>query len=63
MVTLAAPRALCNILATALPEAMTIALPVTIALTIAASGSEHPVSVPRLAASLLPSPEPPPPRA
>ena len=42
--------------------AMTVALPVTLALTIEAAGSEHPVSVPRLVASLLPTPEPPPPR-
>lgn len=42
--------------------AMTVALPATITLTIEAAASEHPVSAPRLAASLLPTPEPPPPR-
>jgi len=42
--------------------AMTVALPATITLTIEAAASEHPVTAPRLAASLLPTPEPPPPR-
>ncbi|TCJ14757.1 hypothetical protein EZJ19_09250 [Parasulfuritortus cantonensis] len=43
--------------------AMTAALTTAIAATWTRTGSEHPVSVPRLALSVLPAPEPPPPRA
>lgn len=43
--------------------AMALALPTAFVATPSAAGSDHPVSAPRLAASLLPAPEPPPPRA
>jgi hypothetical protein len=43
--------------------AMTVALTTRFSLMIGAPVSEHPVSAPSLAASVLPSPESPPPRA
>lgn len=43
--------------------AMTIALPVAAVLATAPQASDHPVSVPHLAASTLTPPEPPPPRS
>ena len=42
--------------------AMTVALPTSALPAAPSTGSEHPVSVPRLTASVLPSPESPPPR-
>jgi hypothetical protein len=42
--------------------AMALALPTSALPATAAAGSDHPVSAPRLIASILPSPEPPPPR-
>lgn len=43
--------------------AMTVALPASGAPALAASTSDHPVSVPHLVTAILPSPEPPPPRS
>lgn len=43
--------------------AMAAALPASTLPAPAATPSDHPVSVPRLSASVLPAPEPPPPRA
>ncbi|NTV95835.1 MAG: hypothetical protein HGA75_10520 [Thiobacillus sp.] len=43
--------------------AMTVALPTSFAPAFEAPSSDHPVSAPRLAASVLPAPEPPPPRS
>lgn len=43
--------------------AMAVALPTTTRALPVASGSDHPDSAPRLACSLLPTPEPPPPRS
>lgn len=43
--------------------AMTVALPTSVVASFPPVQSAHPVTVPRLAASVLPAPEPPPPRA
>lgn len=42
--------------------AMTVALPTSALPVTASASSDHPVSAPRLTSSILPAPEPPPPR-